>query len=104
MPGRAVSEFMMRDDLCGRYRASGSENKKPTWASGRFSSSGAFLVQGSDESRTSGVSPDPPWPLPARLAESAFYGRLVPDANGKLANILPSSRLFSPFFVITGTS
>jgi hypothetical protein len=25
----------MRDVLCGTYRASGSENKKPTWASGR---------------------------------------------------------------------
>jgi hypothetical protein len=28
--------FMMRDVLCGSYRAAGFENKKPIWASDRF--------------------------------------------------------------------
>src|ERR1022692_2112800 len=56
-----------------------AESKRPTWASGRSSLSGAFGFE-TPWSRTSGLSPDPPWPLPARLAEPAFDGRFVPDA------------------------
>ena len=71
---------MVRDDLCGWNRAAGLKAKdRPGHQVGhrfreRFGS-GPFGP------RTSGLSPDPPWPLPARLAEPASEGRLVPDAR-----------------------
>ena len=50
---------------------------------------------GAPRPRTSGLSPDPPWPLPARLAEPAFYGRFVPDAGGESGpGCLPVQPLF----------
>jgi hypothetical protein len=84
---------MMRDDLGGFYRAAGLENKRPTWASGRSSFSGAFWF-GAFRPRTSGLSPDPPWPLPARLAEPAFEGRFVPDASEMMEFAAVPSRVF----------
>jgi hypothetical protein len=44
--------------------------------------------------RTSGLSPDPPWPLPARLAEPAFEGRFVPDASEMMEFAAVPSRVF----------
>ncbi len=61
---------MRRDFSLWEDRASGLENKKTDLGIRSVLSSGAFLVRNSGELRTSGVSPDPPWPLPARLAES----------------------------------
>jgi hypothetical protein len=46
------------------------------------------------EPRTSGLSPDPPWPLPARLAEPAFEGRFVPDASEMMEFAAVPSRVF----------
>src|ERR1700690_1927395 len=74
-------------------RAAGAENKRPTWASGRSSFSGAFWF-GAPWLRTSGLSPDPPWPLPARLAEPAFEGRFVPDASEMMEFAALPSRVF----------
>ena len=63
---------MMREGL--RFAHQGDENKKPTWASGRYRLRERCLVRLPCGLRTSGVSPDPPWPLPARLAEPACGG------------------------------
>jgi hypothetical protein len=74
------------------------ENKKPTWASDRLSLSGAFWFE-AFQPRTSGLSPDPPWPLPARLAEPRLASRFVPDAVCSLAAIW---KLSSPFLCHNG--
>jgi hypothetical protein len=88
---------MVRDfSLWTWDRAAGAESKRPTSASGRSSLSGAFWF-GTLRSRTSGLSPDPPWPLPARLAELAFEGRFVPDAAAIMKIGNDPSRFFFRF-------
>jgi hypothetical protein len=89
---------MMRDFLCGIYRASGFENKKPIWASDRFRLRERSWFATLEGKRTSELSLDPPWPLPARLAEPAFEGQLVPDARSTVRIGNEPSRLFFGFF------
>jgi hypothetical protein len=80
----------------GVGRIMNSGDKKADLGIRSASSSGALSVRDRLGSRTSGVAPDPPWPLPARLAEPAVEGRLVPDAWAKLKNRgLPSRVILS---------
>ena len=58
----------------------GIENKRPTWHQVGRLFSGAFWFD-ARRPRTSGLSPDPPWPLPARLAELQLSPKFVPDAG-----------------------
>jgi hypothetical protein len=84
---------MVRDFIIGLESRSRAENKRPIWASDRSSFSGAFWFEALWP-RTSGLSPDPPWPLPARLAEPAFEGRFVPDAPAIMKIAARPSRFF----------
>src|SRR6185312_7652472 len=77
-------------------RRTRSETKKPARASGRLSSRGAGWF-GAAGPRTSGLAPDPPWPLPARLAEPGFEARFVTDARWSMG---PSPQGSSRFCVI----
>jgi hypothetical protein len=97
MPDSAVMAFMMRDFLCGSYRASGLKTKnrpghqvgfhlrERSWFEARLSLAHPDPAE---------ARPDPPWPLPARLAEPAFYRQLVPDAGVNVIMIPMPSRLF----------
>jgi hypothetical protein len=84
---------MMRDVLCGFDRAAGLKAKDRPGHQVGLLLSGAFWFE-AFRPRTSGLSPVPPWPLPARLAEPAFEGRFVPDAPGIMKIAVDPSRVF----------
>src|SRR5688500_20113824 len=100
MPDNALRAFMMRDVLCGSYRASGSENKKPTWASGRSRLRERFWFEAQVSLAHPGLPPihrgrsRPGWR--SRL----FYGQLVPDATPNVQIIFESSSFFLGLFLV----
>jgi hypothetical protein len=76
-----VVDDMMRKR---RLEVCASGKKKTALASGRSSSSGAFLFAAADRDAHPGPCPKPPWPLPARLAEPPQAG-FIPDAGRNVA-------------------